>query len=260
MRLLSSTRRSKLPARTTRSEKYGSQGQALPKDIGIGPMKRKHTFRARFADTGRGPFLRTGDLGFIHTGQLFVTGRLKDLIIIRGLNHYPQDIERTAERSHEALRAGCGAAFAVEVENEERLVVVQEIERSYIRKLDAETVIGAIRQSITREHGLQAYAVVLLKTSALPKTTSGKVKRRLCREYFIRGQFGCCCRVRGILRKKLSLNHPSRPGKKLINLETENASERIHATQSSIAKMVAVLLKISFSKVDVHDPLEYNGH
>lgn len=222
------------------------------------PDETAATFRARFANTGRGPFLRTGDLGFIHTGQLFVTGRLKDLIIIRGLNHYPQDIERTAERSHEALRAGCGAAFAVEVENEERLVVVQEIERSYIRKLDAETVIGAIRQSITREHGLQAYAVVLLKTSTLPKTTSGKVKRRLCREYFIQGNLDVVAECVGY-SQEIEPETPFQAWEKADNLETENASEHIHATQSSIAKMVSVLLKISFSKVDVHDPLNTMG-
>ena len=223
------------------------------------PDETEETFRARFADTGRGPFLRTGDLGFIHTGQLFVTGRLKDLIIIRGLNHYPQDIERTAERSHEALRAGCGAAFAVEVENEERLVVVQEIERSYIRKLDAETVIGAIRQSITREHGLQAYAVVLLKTSSSSQNDQWQGQTPAVPGVFHPGQFGCCCRVRGILRKKLSLRSPFQAWEKADNLETENAAEHIHATQSSIAKMVSVLLKISFSKVDVHDPLNTMG-
>src|SRR5208337_5321783 len=151
------------------------------------PEDSEQTFRARLADKGEGPFLRTGDLGFIYAGQLFVTGRLKDLIIIRGRNHYPQDIERTVERSHEALRAACGAAFAVEVGDEERLVVVQEVERQYIRKLDAEAVIGAIRQSVSREHEIHAYAVVLLKTSSLPKTTSGKVQRHLCREHFIQG-------------------------------------------------------------------------
>ena len=151
------------------------------------PEDSEQTFRARLADKGKGPFLRTGDLGFIHADQLFVTGRRKDLIIIRGRNHYPQDIERTVERSHEALRPGCGAAFAVEVGDEERLVVVQEIERRYIRKLDAEGVIGSIRQSVSREHEIQAYAVVLLKTASLPKTTSGKIQRHLCREHFIQG-------------------------------------------------------------------------
>ena len=88
----------------------------------------EETFAAHLGDTGEGPFLRTGDLGFIRDGALFVTGRLKDMIIVRGLNHYPQDIEATVERSHPALRAGCGAAFPVDVNGEERLVVVQELE------------------------------------------------------------------------------------------------------------------------------------
>jgi 8-amino-7-oxononanoate synthase len=218
----------------------------------------KQTFQARLADTDRGPFLRTGDLGFIHTGQLFVTGRLKDLIIIRGLNHYPQDIERTVERSHEALRDGCGAAFAVEVGDEEQLVVVHEIERPFIKKLNAEAVIGAIRQSVTREHGVQAYAVVLLKTSTLPKTTSGKVKRRLCREHFIQGTLDVVAECVGYPQESTDVS-PFQAWEKSDYLESEDPSENIHATQSSIAKMVAVLLKISFSKVDVHDPLNTMG-
>lgn len=222
------------------------------------PEESEQTFRARFADTGRGLFLRTGDLGFIHADQLFVTGRLKDLIIIRGLNHYPQDIERTVERSHEALRAGCGAAFSIEVGDEEQLVVVQEVERRYIRKLDAEAVIGAIRQSVTREHGIQAYAVVLLKTSSLPKTISGKVKRRLCREHFIQGSLNVVAECVGYPQEPVP-ETLFQAWEKSENLEMEDASERIHATQSSIAKMVAVLLKISFSKVDVHDPLNTMG-
>jgi len=222
------------------------------------PEESEQTFRARCADTAGGPFLRTGDLGFIHAEQLYVTGRLKDLIIIRGLNHYPQDIERTVERSHEALRQGCGAAFAVEAGNEERLVVVQEIERRFIRKLDTEAVIGAIRQSVAREHGLQAYAVVLLKTAGLPKTTSGKVKRRLCREHFIQGNLDVVAASVGYPQEGV-LGIPLQVGGESDDLETEDASERIHATQSSIAKMVAVLLKISFSKVDVHDPLNTMG-
>ena len=87
----------------------------------------KVTFQAHLADTGEGPFLRTGDLGYLRNGELFITGRLKDLIIIRGSNHYPQDIELTAEKSHEVLRPGGVAAFSVDIEGEERLVVIQEI-------------------------------------------------------------------------------------------------------------------------------------
>src|SRR5690606_21713603 len=90
------------------------------------PEETDRTFRAYLKDTGEGPFLRTGDLGFIQDGELFVTGRLKDLIIIRGLNHYPQDIEATAERAHARVRPGNGAAFACEIDGVERLVLVQE--------------------------------------------------------------------------------------------------------------------------------------
>lgn len=222
------------------------------------PEESEESFQARCADTGRTPFLRTGDLGFFHDKQLYVTGRLKDLIIIRGLNHYPQDIERTVEKSHEALRAGCGAAFAVEVGDEERLVVVQEIERRFIRTLDAEAVIAAIRQHVTREHGLQAYAVVLLKTAGLPKTTSGKVKRRLCREHYIQGNLDVLAASEGYPQEGAA-GTSLQAWEECDDLETEDASERIHATQSSIAKMVSVLLKISFSKVDVHDPLNTMG-
>ena len=87
----------------------------------------KSTFQAHLADTGEGPFLRTGDLGYLRDGELFITGRLKDLIIIRGSNHYPQDIEATVEESHKALRPGGVAAFSMDLEGEERLIVVQEI-------------------------------------------------------------------------------------------------------------------------------------
>lgn len=147
----------------------------------------KQAFHAYLADTGDGPFLRTGDLGFLQDGELFVTGRLKDVIIIRGQNHYPQDIELTVERSHPALRPDCAAAFAVEVKGEERLVVVQEVERSYLRKLDVNQVVGNINQAVTAQHDLQVYATVLVKTGSIPKTSSGKIQRRACRSGFLSG-------------------------------------------------------------------------
>ncbi len=149
------------------------------------PSETEKIFRAYLADTGEGPFLRTGDLGFISEGELFVTGRLKDLIIILGRNYYPQDIELTVEQSHPALRPGGGAAFSVEVENREKLVVVQEVERSYLRKLNGAEAIAAIRHAITEGHGLPIHAVLLLKTASLPKTSSGKVKRSACKTMFL---------------------------------------------------------------------------
>jgi acyl-CoA synthetase (AMP-forming)/AMP-acid ligase II len=172
------------------------------------PTETVETFQAYLADTGEGPFLRTGDLGFFHAGELFVTGRLKDVIIIRGSNHYPQDIEATVERSHPSLRPNCGAAFAIEVAGEERLVVVQEVERrqqpasphfperrhadvepgfepAQTQKLDLNEVISKMRQAVAEEHGLQAYAILLLRAGSLPKTSSGKVQRHACRAAYL---------------------------------------------------------------------------
>lgn len=149
------------------------------------PEVTEKTFNAYLADTGLGPWLRTGDLGFIQDGELFVTGRLKDLIIIRGRNHYPQDIELTAEKSHPALRPAYGAAFSVEVEQAEQLVIVQEVSRNYLRKLDVDEVVEAIRSAVSQEYQLQVYAVLLLKTNSIPKTSSGKVQRHACRAGFL---------------------------------------------------------------------------
>jgi alkylation response protein AidB-like acyl-CoA dehydrogenase/acyl carrier protein len=147
------------------------------------------TFNAYLADTKAGPFLRTGDLGFVQNGELFVTGRIKDVIIIRGRNHYPQDIELTVENSHPALKPGSGAAFTVEVDGEERLVIAQEVERTYIRKLDVEEVVEAIRRVVSIHHELQLYAVVLLKTGSIFKTSSGKIQRQACRAAFLADTF-----------------------------------------------------------------------
>ncbi|MGL5939265.1 MAG: fatty acyl-AMP ligase [Waterburya sp.] len=151
------------------------------------PLETEQTFKAYIADTNEGTFLRTGDLGVIRDNELFVTGRLKDVIIIRGQNYYPQDIEQTIEKSHPALRPGCSAAFAVEVKRLERLIIVQEVERSYLRKLDVKEIVGNLSEAITAEHGLQIYATVLVKPGSIPKTSSGKIKRHACRTKFLNG-------------------------------------------------------------------------
>jgi acyl-CoA synthetase (AMP-forming)/AMP-acid ligase II len=151
------------------------------------------TFRAYLADTGEGPFLRTGDLGFIQDGELFITGRLKDLIIIAGRNHYPQDIEYTVEQSSPVLRTGCVTAFSVEVGCEEKLVVVAEMRlpqsglapEQVTQKI--EEVTGTIRQHIAEEHEVTVYQVKLVKVGEVPKTSSGKLQRRACRASFLAG-------------------------------------------------------------------------
>jgi len=147
------------------------------------------TFRAYLAESNEGPFLRTGDLGYLHEGELFITGRMKDLIVIRGHNHYPQDIELTVEQSHPALRKGGGAAFSVDDEDSgaESLVIVQEVER-HSRNLDADAAIAAIRGAIAEHHGLQTRAIALIKTLSLPRTSSGKVMRQATRAKFLEGR------------------------------------------------------------------------
>jgi acyl-CoA synthetase (AMP-forming)/AMP-acid ligase II len=154
------------------------------------PAETDATFRAYLADTGadtrEGPFLRTGDLGFLLDGELFVTGRLKDLIIIRGRNVAPQDIEATVGQSHPALRPGQGAAFTVEASDDPRLVIVHEVERQY-RHLGPDEMVAAIRRAVAEQHDLQVSDVVLLTPGRIPKTTSGKVQRHVCRDRFLAG-------------------------------------------------------------------------
>ena len=118
------------------------------------PADTEHTFSAFLSDTGRGPFLRTGDLGFMWEGDLFVTGRLKDLIIIRGRNYYAEDVEVTVQDSHPALLRGRGAAFSVppDTGSAEQLVVVQEVDRQRLAEIDVDAVIDAIRTAITERH------------------------------------------------------------------------------------------------------------
>lgn len=177
------------------------------------------TFQATLAD-GSGPYLRTGDLGFVHHiehrehlvhgehaahpahteravcvthseraghDELFVTGRLKDLIIIRGRNLYPQDIEASVARCHPALRPMSGAAFAVEVDGVERLVLVQEAEHR--GQPDHARLMDAMRESLAEEFEVQPFAILLVKAGSLPKTSSGKMQRNLCREKFLRREF-----------------------------------------------------------------------
>jgi acyl-CoA synthetase (AMP-forming)/AMP-acid ligase II len=146
-------------------------------------------FRARVAPEGTQCWLRTGDLGFLdEDGELYITGRIKDLIIVRGINHYPQDIEETVQDCHAALRRHCGAAFSVPGHNdEEQLVLVQEVERTFRRQIAIEEMIASIREAITREHEIAVREIVLIRTGSLPKTTSGKVQRRLARQMFLAG-------------------------------------------------------------------------
>ncbi|MGD3111885.1 fatty acyl-AMP ligase [Streptomyces sp. YGL11-2] len=146
------------------------------------------TFRARIlGEEAAGEFLRTGDMGFVQQGELYVTGRLKDLIIVKGRNHYPQDLEHTAECSHPLLRPASAAAFAVDTGEREALVVVVEADNRVLKYAGAEEISAAVREAIWRHHRLETEDVVLIRRGTLPKTTSGKVRRRTCRARYESG-------------------------------------------------------------------------
>ena len=145
-------------------------------------------FGASLAGENDGRFMRTGDLGLVADGELYVTGRIKDVMIIRGRNHYPQDVEATVQAAHPALRTDCGAAFLIETDAKQALFVVNEVERSVLRDVPVREIAGAVRASVSLAHGLHVTGVVLLKTAGVPKTSSGKIQRRLTRARYMSGE------------------------------------------------------------------------
>jgi acyl-CoA synthetase (AMP-forming)/AMP-acid ligase II len=148
------------------------------------PEATTKTFQARLQKFDRS-YLRTGDLGFIEDGELYITGRLNDVLVFWGFNHYPQQIEQTVAQAHPALKANCGAAFAVAVAGEDRLVIVQEIDRNHRKSMVFGDIVEAIRWQIFQQHFIDVYAIVLLPPGHLPKTSSGKVRRSVCKQKFL---------------------------------------------------------------------------
>jgi acyl-CoA synthetase (AMP-forming)/AMP-acid ligase II/acyl carrier protein len=213
------------------------------------------TFHAYLTDTGEGPFLRTGDLGFLQGGELFITGRLKDLIIIRGTNYYPQDIELTVEQSHPGLRSSCGAAFTVEVNDVERLVITQEVERSNLRQLKVDEIAGAIRQEVSINHDLQVYAVLLLKTASIPKTSSGKIQRHACRSGFLDGSLN-------VVGKWTAKPHSAQQQSKEV-VTTNNTylynSITEEEIQAWLISHLALELKVPPNEIDIQESFAYYG-
>ncbi|XPM60079.2 MAG: hypothetical protein EDM05_023180 [Leptolyngbya sp. IPPAS B-1204] len=127
-------------------------------------------------------------MGFLYQNELFITGRLHDVLVFWGFNHYPQLIEQTVEACHPGFRPGSNAAFSIKINNEERLVIAQEVERSYRDRLTIMEVTELIRWRIFEEHFVDIYSILLLKPGTLPKTSSGKVQRSLCRTQLLNNQ------------------------------------------------------------------------
>jgi len=179
------------------------------------PKATAELLRAELASHPGAAYLRTGDLGFLRGGELFITGRIKDMIIVRGANHYPQDIESTVQDAHPAVRAGCTAAFALTDGDEEELVVVAEIERrgppigraGEERRVTAVSpelpgapstpstveVTTAIVKAVAEVHGLRVARAVLIKAGTIPKTTSGKIQRSATKRMLLAGELAVVC-------------------------------------------------------------------
>ena len=223
------------------------------------PEDSAYTFCAYLADTGEGPFLRTGDLGFMQRGELFIVSRLKDLIIIRGRNHAPQDIELTVENSHPALRQGCGVAFSVEVAGEERLVVVQEVQRQHL-DADFSAVVTVIRQSVAAHHELQIHEVVLLKPGGVPKTSSGKLQRRACCADYLDGNL-----EKVIVHDALEFNVGENDTwtatitLTIAELLTADPNQRPELLRNYLHQQLAQALQVPPAKLDVDQPFTALG-
>jgi acyl-CoA synthetase (AMP-forming)/AMP-acid ligase II len=176
-------------------------GPHIPDGYWGQPKLSAETFGAQLQDTAQGAWLRTGDLGFLKGDELFITGRLKDLVIIDGRNHYPQDLEQTVEASHTALNRDACAAFSIDINGREQLVIVAEAKRQYnptlndagtkgdqsraSRAAELKEVIQTIRTKIADAHQLEVLKVALVRPGTIPKTSSGKIQRKRCRAAFL---------------------------------------------------------------------------
>jgi acyl transferase domain-containing protein/acyl-CoA synthetase (AMP-forming)/AMP-acid ligase II/acyl carrier protein len=158
------------------------------------PEETQKTYAGFLEGTGEGPYLRTGDLGFLRGGELFVTGRIKDLIIIRGRNVYPQDVEHAVGECHSALQPDACAAFSVDAEEGEALAVIAEIKRSERHRVNADEILQAIRSAVSERFDLALHSIGLVGPNKVPKTSSGKVMRSACRQRYLAGEFALVAR------------------------------------------------------------------
>ncbi len=166
------------------------KGGSVAKGYWKRPEETEETFGARIAGTGEGPFLRTGDLGFLHQDEVYVTGRLKDLIIISGRNVYPQDVEYVTTQSHPALQANSCAALALEIDGHETLAVMAEVNRMHRKDLNQDEVFQAIRSAISEEFDVAVQTICLVSPYQIPKTSSGKIARQICKRMYLAGELG----------------------------------------------------------------------
>jgi amino acid adenylation domain-containing protein len=217
------------------------------------PEQSRDIMGARLDGDADRVFLRTGDLGFLRDGELFVTGRIKDMMILRGKNVYPQDVEWAAESSHQALRAGGVAAFSIDSGGEERLVIVVEVERR-LKGGAAEEIIAAVGREVALALDLEVFAIRLIKTTSLPRTSSGKIQRHACREAFVDGSLET---VAAWTRPEIATAPASeaKPEASMPRGRSSGHPQSRDAITTWLAAKVAALLGIRPDDVDIRAPL-----
>jgi acyl-CoA synthetase (AMP-forming)/AMP-acid ligase II len=228
------------------------KGPSVARGYWRSPPATEATFGGRLADTGEGPYLRTGDLGFFHNGELAVVGRRKEVIIVRGRNHYPQDIEHTVRGSHPLLQHGCCAAFAVEVEGEDRLVLVQEARRS--RLADTDALVASVRRAVANEHDLDLYALAFVKPGGVLRTTSGKIQRQACRAAYQEGRLPVFHEWKARPRRERVARPLSRD-----ELLAAPPASRERRLQAHFRELLAIALDADIDAVDLDEPLNSLG-
>ncbi|MCM2373287.1 type I polyketide synthase [Aporhodopirellula aestuarii] len=216
------------------------------------PQQSRETFAATI-DGDDKSYLRTGDLGLIDNetfpGELFVTGRCKDLIIVHGVNHYPQDIERTAESAHPANATSGGAAFSINTDEGERLVIVQELRRSQRRDADPDEVIDAIRSAVMQEHQLVPLSILLLRPGGVPKTTSGKVQRSEARRRFENDEY----------RVMHRWDMPTMTETKSRSVLSNPTSPQTASIIAWLIEKIAARVKMPTNAIEVNEPVSRYG-
>jgi acyl-CoA synthetase (AMP-forming)/AMP-acid ligase II len=193
-------------ARPVRDGEVGEIWVASP-SVGAGyfgkPEATAETFRARI-DGDDATFLRTGDLGFFREGELFFAGRAKDIIIIAGTNHYPQDIERTVEAAASEIQPGSVAAIEIEADGEAMLAVVAEV-GAPLAQSTGDRIITDVREAIARDHGVNVATIALVARGSAKKTTSGKIQRAATKRALLEGKLALVAH-----RSRLALDIPDR--------------------------------------------------
>jgi acyl-CoA synthetase (AMP-forming)/AMP-acid ligase II/aryl carrier-like protein len=221
------------------------------------PHATRETFGAHLSDTGEGPFLRTGDMGFMADGQVFVTGRLKDLVIVRGENHYPQDLEWSVQQAHAVVRPSCVAAFTWgEGELADGVAVVAEV---YAERLtDPEGVFAAVREALS-EHGLVPELIALVGARAVFKTSSGKIMRRRTREALASGELEVLARWERPRALALAPDDAASPPDLAERLQSAPEGARRELLTAHIQARAAALLGLPADAIDPDGALREAG-